>query len=193
MEEIEQAYPFDVGFPHNMLAGGPHAVKGPQDNVVSKRLGHIDYVQAPRPIPPQGLWVGTIVEMVIVEWSYGVFQGTIHGIFERDDASTLVLLRCPSICIASTSSLFQRQGADSIPTPWLQIIDLSWLITREQFKLFTFKLIIQALVSTQVAPLFPKPLNNNIPRKKTACVPVRSLRTWFSYRTKIQTVDKQLQ
>lgn len=55
MEEIEQAYPFDVGFPHNMLAGGPNATKGPQDNVISKRLGPIDYVQAPQPIPPQGL------------------------------------------------------------------------------------------------------------------------------------------
>ncbi len=55
MEEIEQAYDFDVGFPHNMLAGGPNAAKGPQDNVFSKRLGHIDYVQAPQPIPPQQL------------------------------------------------------------------------------------------------------------------------------------------
>lgn len=55
MEEIEQAYDFDVGFPHNLLAGGPNAAKGPQDNVFSKRLGHIDYVQAPRPIPPQQL------------------------------------------------------------------------------------------------------------------------------------------
>ena len=55
MEEIEQAYPFDVGFPHNMLAGGPQAARGPQDNVISKRLGHIDYVQASQPIPPQGL------------------------------------------------------------------------------------------------------------------------------------------
>lgn len=55
IEEIEQAYPFDVGFPHNMLAGGPNAAKGPEDNVVSKRLGHIDYVKAPQPIPPQQL------------------------------------------------------------------------------------------------------------------------------------------
>ena len=55
MEEIEQAYDFDVGFPHNMLAGGPNAAKGPQDNVVSKRLGHIDYVLSPQPIPPQEL------------------------------------------------------------------------------------------------------------------------------------------
>ena len=55
MEEIEQAYPFDVGFPHNMLAGGPNAAKGPQDNVLLKRLGDLDFVKAPQPIPPQEL------------------------------------------------------------------------------------------------------------------------------------------
>lgn len=55
IEEIEQAYPFDVGFPHNMLSGGPNAVKGPGDNVISKRLGPIDYVKGSQPIPPQEL------------------------------------------------------------------------------------------------------------------------------------------
>ena len=52
MEEIEQAYPFDVGFPHNMLSGGPNAARGPQDNILSKRLGSLDFVQGPQPIPP---------------------------------------------------------------------------------------------------------------------------------------------
>ncbi|CAF9932885.1 MAG: hypothetical protein ALECFALPRED_005402 [Alectoria fallacina] len=55
LEEIEQAYPFDVGFPHNMLSGGPHAAKGPEDHAFSKRLGHIDYVKGLQPIPPQAL------------------------------------------------------------------------------------------------------------------------------------------
>ena len=32
MQEIEQAYPFDVGFPQNMLTGGPNAARGPEDN-----------------------------------------------------------------------------------------------------------------------------------------------------------------
>lgn len=58
MEEIEQAYPFDVGFPHNMLSGGPNAVKGSEDNVISKRRGHIDYVKAPQPIPPTARAIG---------------------------------------------------------------------------------------------------------------------------------------
>ena len=59
MEEIERAYPFNVGFPHNLLAGGTVAARGPEDNAISKRLGHIDYVKAPKPIPPQGLYLGT--------------------------------------------------------------------------------------------------------------------------------------
>jgi aryl-alcohol dehydrogenase-like predicted oxidoreductase len=52
IEEIEGAYDFDVGFPHNMLSGGPNAAKGPGDNVMSKRLGHFDYVKGPQPIAP---------------------------------------------------------------------------------------------------------------------------------------------
>ena len=52
MQQIEEAYPFDVGFPMNMLGGGPKGPKGPQDIVFSKRLGHFDYVAGPKPIPP---------------------------------------------------------------------------------------------------------------------------------------------
>lgn len=55
MREVEQAYPFDVGFPHNMLSGGPNAAKGPEDNVWLRRIGHVDYVKGPQPIPPQEL------------------------------------------------------------------------------------------------------------------------------------------
>ena len=52
MKEIEHAYPFDVGFPHNLLAGGPNAARGPEDNVMLKTVGLLDYVQGPQPIPP---------------------------------------------------------------------------------------------------------------------------------------------
>lgn len=52
MEEIERAYYFDVGFPHNMVSGGPNAPKGPEDHVISKRLGHFDYVKGPQAIQP---------------------------------------------------------------------------------------------------------------------------------------------
>ena len=53
MQEIEQAYPFDVGFPQNMLTAGPNAAQGPEDHFWMQRLGHIDYVKAPQPITPQ--------------------------------------------------------------------------------------------------------------------------------------------
>ena len=53
IDEIEQAYPFDVGFPHNMISGGPKAARGPEDNVLLKRLGTFDHVKGPQPIPPQ--------------------------------------------------------------------------------------------------------------------------------------------
>ena len=36
MDEIEQAYPFDVGFPHDMLSGGLSAARGPEENVIWK-------------------------------------------------------------------------------------------------------------------------------------------------------------
>lgn len=52
MDEIEGAYDFDIGFPHNMISGGPNAAKGPEDHDISKRLGHFDYVKGPQPIPP---------------------------------------------------------------------------------------------------------------------------------------------
>ena len=52
MQEIEQAYPFDVGFPQNMLTRGPNAARGPEDHAWLKQLGPIDYVKGPQPILP---------------------------------------------------------------------------------------------------------------------------------------------
>lgn len=52
IEEIEEAYPFDVGFPHNMLSGSAKPAQGPEDNVLYKRLGYLDFVKGPQPIPP---------------------------------------------------------------------------------------------------------------------------------------------
>ena len=54
IEEIEKGYAFDIGFPLNMLGGGPKGAKGPQDHVLIKRLGHLDYVKGPQPITPHG-------------------------------------------------------------------------------------------------------------------------------------------
>ena len=55
VEKIEQAYSFDVGFPHDMLTGGPNAAKGPEDHAFLIRLGELDFVKAPQPIPPHEL------------------------------------------------------------------------------------------------------------------------------------------
>ncbi|OQU94892.1 hypothetical protein CLAIMM_01178 [Cladophialophora immunda] len=58
IDEIESAYPFDVGFPMNFIAGnnpkGP--VRGPEDISLTKRMGHFDFVQGLQPIlPPLGV------------------------------------------------------------------------------------------------------------------------------------------
>lgn len=52
IDEIETGYSFDVGFPHNFLGGGPKGAKGPEGVVISRRLGHFDYVEGPQPIAP---------------------------------------------------------------------------------------------------------------------------------------------
>ncbi|KAI4159152.1 MAG: hypothetical protein LQ342_006799 [Letrouitia transgressa] len=52
IEEIEAAYPFDVGFPMNMLGGGPNSTASPAGNALNKRIGTIDYVAGPQPITP---------------------------------------------------------------------------------------------------------------------------------------------
>lgn len=52
IDEIESAYPFDLGFPHNFLGGGkvPH---GPGEVVFTEKRAHIDWVENIKPIKPQ--------------------------------------------------------------------------------------------------------------------------------------------
>lgn len=45
IEEIEGAYPFDIGFPQTML-GGPKGVKSPGDVVLMATAGKQEHVQA---------------------------------------------------------------------------------------------------------------------------------------------------
>ena len=54
---IEDAYPFDVGFPMNFISGGnPKGPKGPQDIPLTYRMGHFDFVKSTEPIvPPLGV------------------------------------------------------------------------------------------------------------------------------------------
>jgi aryl-alcohol dehydrogenase-like predicted oxidoreductase len=50
--EIEDAYPYDPGFPHNFISRTGKAPRGPQDINTVNRLGHFDYVQGPTAIRP---------------------------------------------------------------------------------------------------------------------------------------------
>jgi len=47
IEEIEDAYPFDIGFPQTML-GGPKGVKSPADVLLIRPAGKQEYVAPPK-------------------------------------------------------------------------------------------------------------------------------------------------
>lgn len=49
MEEIEGAYPFEMGFPMNFLGGSAD----PKENPLANRFGVFDYVEAVKPIEPK--------------------------------------------------------------------------------------------------------------------------------------------
>jgi diketogulonate reductase-like aldo/keto reductase len=51
MEEIEGAYDFDIGFPHNLMSG-PKPPKSPGDNLLTQIRGQFDFVEGPRTIKP---------------------------------------------------------------------------------------------------------------------------------------------
>lgn len=52
IEEIEGAYPFELGFPHSFLAAANKMCKGPEDVGITKRSGHMDWVVGDKPILP---------------------------------------------------------------------------------------------------------------------------------------------
>lgn len=52
IEEIEKAWPFDVGFPLNFLGGPKGGAKAPGDVWLSAISGQFDYVEPPKPIEP---------------------------------------------------------------------------------------------------------------------------------------------
>lgn len=51
MDEIDEAYGFQVGFPHNVISG-VKLPKGPGDNLQTQIRGSFDFVPAAQPIPP---------------------------------------------------------------------------------------------------------------------------------------------
>ncbi|KEF51858.1 alcohol dehydrogenase [Exophiala aquamarina CBS 119918] len=55
IDEIETAYPFDIGFPLKFLSGTKKAPQGPEDIPFTRRMGHFDFVKAASPVlPPTG-------------------------------------------------------------------------------------------------------------------------------------------
>lgn len=52
IKEIDAAYGFDMGFPHQFLNPSNTAVLGPQDVNILNNMGFFDHVQVPGPIPP---------------------------------------------------------------------------------------------------------------------------------------------
>lgn len=53
IDEIDAAYPFDLGFPMNFLTSGKKSrVQGPEDITFTKRMGHSDFVKGAQPILP---------------------------------------------------------------------------------------------------------------------------------------------
>jgi diketogulonate reductase-like aldo/keto reductase len=51
IEEIDGAYDFDIGFPHDLMSG-PKAPRGPVDNLLTRIRGEFDFVDGPSPIKP---------------------------------------------------------------------------------------------------------------------------------------------
>jgi aryl-alcohol dehydrogenase-like predicted oxidoreductase len=52
IREIDNAYGFDMGFPHSFLNPANAAIMGPEDNRFLNNFGFFDHVEAPKPIRP---------------------------------------------------------------------------------------------------------------------------------------------
>jgi aryl-alcohol dehydrogenase-like predicted oxidoreductase len=52
MKEIDNAYGFEIGFPHSFINPAGTMVLGPQDNAMNRRGGAFDWVEVPRAIVP---------------------------------------------------------------------------------------------------------------------------------------------
>ncbi|KAJ4362005.1 hypothetical protein N0V83_010946 [Neocucurbitaria cava] len=52
IQEIDNAYGFDMGFPHSFLNPANVVLMGPEDNRFTGQCGFFDFVETPKPIPP---------------------------------------------------------------------------------------------------------------------------------------------
>jgi hypothetical protein len=52
IREIDNAYGFEMGFPHQFLSPANAVMMGPEDNRFMNNTGFYDFVEAQKPIPP---------------------------------------------------------------------------------------------------------------------------------------------
>ncbi|KAI4715172.1 hypothetical protein J4E89_000859 [Alternaria sp. Ai002NY15] len=52
IQQIDAAYGFEMGFPHQFLNPGNTAITGPEDNRFANNMGVLDHVKGLKPIPP---------------------------------------------------------------------------------------------------------------------------------------------
>lgn len=52
MDKIDEAYGFEIGFPHDFLNPANKSVLGPEDGWFINGISYLDFVPGPKPIPP---------------------------------------------------------------------------------------------------------------------------------------------
>lgn len=52
LNKIDNAYGFEIGFPHSFLSPQNKAVLGAEDGWSINNISYMDYVEGPKPIPP---------------------------------------------------------------------------------------------------------------------------------------------
>lgn len=52
LDKIDNAYGFEIGFPHGFLSPQNKAVLGAEDGWFINNISYMDYVEGPKPIPP---------------------------------------------------------------------------------------------------------------------------------------------
>lgn len=62
IDDIENGYDFDPGFPHNFISLNGKAPQGPEDVHLLQELGQFDYVGIPKAIQPHQVPLTTTID-----------------------------------------------------------------------------------------------------------------------------------
>lgn len=52
LDKIDNAYGFEIGFPHDFLSSQNQSLLGPEDGWFLNNVSYLDFVAGPKPIPP---------------------------------------------------------------------------------------------------------------------------------------------